>query len=89
MVKIDHPRVVQMGPKWFQVTKHRREARHERHGICKCTQAQNNNYECFTTCVISADCPQELCMRVSSAHDVALKCPFNLKASSHLRQRTE
>ena len=89
MVKIDHPRVVQMGHKWFQVTKRRREARHERHGICKCTQEQNNNYEFFTTCVISADCPQEHWMRVSSDHDVALKCSFDLKTCSHLRQRTE
>lgn len=62
---------------------------HERHGICKCTQQQNINYGIFTTCVISAACPQEHCMRVSSDYDVALKRSFDSSASSHLRQRTD
>ena len=55
------------------------KARHERHGIFKCTRQQNNNYEFFTTCVNSADYPQAHCIKASSDYDVAFNRSFWLK----------
>ena len=64
-------------PSGSKVIKHRKEARYERHGICKFTHQQHYNYENFITCAMSTDCRQlQIECLENSECDVAVKHPF-------------